>query len=79
MLGENIDAESAVARGIVDFVVDDTNTAARAIAARIASGDPATMTAARRALRAATDLSLDDGLRRERLLAATARRSNPLS
>lgn len=77
MLGENIDAATAAAGGIVDFVADDADAAARAIAARIASADPTVVTAARRALRAATDLPLDDGLRRERMLAATARQTGP--
>ena len=77
MLGENMDADTAAARGVVDFVVDDADTAARAIAAQIASADAAAMTAARRALRAAADLSLGEGLRRERILAATARSAGP--
>ena len=73
MLGETMDAGEALRRRIVDVVVEaggeDVDARARAIAARIADAEPAVVRAARRALRAATDLPLADGLRRERVLA----------
>ena len=72
MLGDTMDAGEAHRRRIVDTVVDrdeDVDAYARAIAARIAAADPDLVRAARRALRAATDLPLADGLRRERILA----------
>ncbi len=75
MLAETMDADEARRRRIVDVVVDGdaehVDAAAHAMAARIAAADPAAVRAARRALRAATDLPLADGLRRERLLAGS--------
>lgn len=69
MLSETIEAEDAYRRGIVDVVAEDADVAAREIALRIASCDPDLVRSARRALRAATDLPLGEGLRRERVLA----------
>jgi enoyl-CoA hydratase len=76
MLGTRLDASEALARGLVDTVEPDPDAAARVTAARMAAADPAVMRAARRALRAAADLPLPDGLRRERLLARLATRGN---
>lgn len=53
-------------------VVDDVEGEARAPAARLAALPPAVVQAARRALRAATDLPLADGLDVERRLARRA-------
>lgn len=70
MLASTIDADEALRRGVVDAVDADADRAARSLAATIASIDPGAVRAARRALRAAVDLPLADGLRRERVLAA---------
>lgn len=73
MLGERYAADEAHRIGLVDRVVPDADRAARELAEQIARADPAAVRAARRALRAAADLALADGLRRERLLAAGLR------
>jgi enoyl-CoA hydratase/carnithine racemase len=70
MLGETMDADEARRRRVVDLVVDGANAEARELAARMAACDPVVVQAARRSLRAAADLPLESGLRRERLLAA---------
>jgi enoyl-CoA hydratase/carnithine racemase len=78
MLAENIDATTALRQGIVDVIAPDVDAHALQLATVIAAADPAVQRAARRALRAAVDLPLPDGLRQERLLAARARVSSDL-
>lgn len=70
MLGSSLDASEALERGLVDTVADDVEQAARSLAARMAGADPVVVRTARRALRAAADLPLEQGLRRERHLAS---------
>ncbi|HEX5365526.1 MAG TPA: enoyl-CoA hydratase/isomerase family protein [Acidimicrobiales bacterium] len=69
-----LDAEDAARRGIVHRVVDDVESEAREVAARLAALPPAAAQAARRALRAAADLPLPEGLGVERRLARRATR-----
>jgi enoyl-CoA hydratase/carnithine racemase len=68
----NLSAEEAAARGIVHRVVDDVESEAMAVARRWARLDPAPLRAARRALRAAGDLPLAQGLELEGELARRA-------
>lgn len=70
--GRTLDAEEAAERGIVHAVVDDVERQAVAVAKRLASIDPVVATAARRAVHAAGDLPLAEGLIVERDLAAWA-------
>ncbi len=65
-----IDAAEAEQCGVVNWVVDDVDTHARALADRLAALDPRAVAAARRALRAAGDLPLDAGVLIEKQLAA---------
>lgn len=65
----NLTAQDALRRGIVHAVVDDVEAAALETARRWAACDPAAMRAAKRALRAAVDLPLEDGLAVEARLA----------
>jgi enoyl-CoA hydratase/carnithine racemase len=74
MLGENMSADEALRRGIIDIIATDVDAHARAIARSMASADSTVSRIARRALRLAADVPLEDGLRQERLLAARARR-----
>ncbi|MCW2886206.1 MAG: enoyl-CoA hydratase [Streptosporangiaceae bacterium] len=74
MLGENMTADEALRRGIIDIIATDVDAHARAIARSMASADSTVSRIARRALRLADDVPLEDGLRQERLLAARARR-----
>lgn len=74
MLGTRLGADEALELGLVDQVVADADAAARELAERLAHMDHGAVRAARRALRAALDLSLADGLRHERLLAAVLHR-----
>lgn len=69
LAGENMTADDALRRGLVDEVVDDVEGAALARARRLAALDPERVAAARRALRAAADLPLAEGLGVERRLA----------
>jgi enoyl-CoA hydratase/carnithine racemase len=71
--GDPIDAHEAYEIGLVHAVVpaDDLERTARAWAERIASFDPATVRAVKRAAVEGLDLSLADGLALERWLAAT--------
>lgn len=78
MLGSRIAADEALRLGVVDRVVDDADAEALRLAERVAAAPPGAVRAARRALRAAADLGLEDGLRRERLLAATLHRAAAL-
>jgi enoyl-CoA hydratase/carnithine racemase len=71
---EAIDAGEAARRGIVHRVVDDVEAEARAVAERLARLDGRLARSARRALHAAGDLSLADGLAVERRLARSWRR-----
>jgi len=64
-----LDADEALRRGIVHRVVDDVETEALTIARRLAAFDHGAVRSARRALHAAGDLSLADGLAVERTLA----------
>ncbi len=78
--GTTIGAAEAHSRGMVTEVVDDADQAALDRAHDLALIDPAVIRAARLALRAAGDLPLAAGLRRERDLArtlATGRRTAP--
>ena len=68
-LGNAMTAMEAMARGVVHEVVDDVDRAALERAEQLALLDPATVRAARRALRAAGDLPLSQGLEVERRLA----------
>ncbi|MFV0260539.1 MAG: enoyl-CoA hydratase/isomerase family protein [Acidimicrobiales bacterium] len=68
-LATPVDADGALALGLVHLVVDDPDTAALAVAHQLAGLDRAAVAAARRALRAAVDLPLADGLHLERRLA----------
>jgi len=78
MLAENVDATEALRHGVVDVIAADVDAHALNLATVIAAADPAVQRAARRALRAAVDLPLSDGLRQERLLATRARVSADL-
>jgi enoyl-CoA hydratase/carnithine racemase len=78
-LGTECDASEAEGRGLVSAVVDDVEGTALALAHRLAGLDPELVLAARRALHAAVDLPLADGLALERRLAAlvAGRRAGP--
>ena len=67
---QTIDAQAALASGIIHQVVDDAELSAAACARRLAQLDPLVVTGARRALHAAGDLPLGQGLELERRLAA---------
>lgn len=72
-LGTTVDAAEALARGLVTEVVDDVEAEARARAEQLAQLDADTVRAARRLLRAAGDLPLDQGLAYEKRLARQLR------
>ena len=72
-LASSLDADAALAAGIVHEVVDDLDRAARQRAEQLALVDPDVLRATRQALRGAGDLPLDAGLRREKQLARTVR------
>ena len=76
LTGRGLDAEAARAAGIVLRVVPRArlDTAALALARRLARLEPALVAGVRRAVRAAHDLALADGLDLERRLAAATRR-----
>ena len=76
LTGRGLDAEAARAAGIVLRVVPRVrlDTAALALARRLARLEPALVAGVRRAVRAAHDLALADGLDLERRLAAATRR-----
>jgi enoyl-CoA hydratase/carnithine racemase len=74
VVGEAMPAEEALACGLVHEIADDVDDAARARAEQLALLDPDLVRAARRALRAAGDLPLSQGLGYERHLAHTLRR-----
>jgi enoyl-CoA hydratase/carnithine racemase len=69
-----VPAAEAQAIGIVHRVVDDVEGAALTTARQLAALDPVVASAARRALHAAGDLPLEEGLALERHLATTAGR-----
>ena len=73
-LATSFGADEALERGIVHQVADDVEQVALDLAGRLALLDPTTLRAGRRALRAATDLPLDQGLDREKSLARNLRR-----
>jgi enoyl-CoA hydratase/carnithine racemase len=75
LTGERADAGAALAMGIVHQVVPDVDAAALDMAMRWAALDPAALQAAKRALRAAADLALADGLVAERRLTMLTRSS----
>lgn len=68
-LGTSLDANEALARGLITEVADEVEATARERALELARLDPSTLRAARRALRAAGDLPLDQGLALEKRLA----------
>lgn len=72
MTADNLDARTAVARGLIHRIVGPeegtVDDAALALASRWARLDPPLLRAAKRALRAAADLPLSDGLATERRL-----------
>jgi len=76
LTGRGLDAEGARAAGIVLRVVPRArlDAAALALARRLARLEPALVAGVRRAVRAAHDLALADGLDLERRLAAATRR-----
>ena len=76
LTGRGLDAEEARAAGIVLRVVPRArlDTAALALARRLARLEPALVAGVRRAVRAAHDLALADGLDLERRPAAATRR-----
>jgi enoyl-CoA hydratase/carnithine racemase len=69
MTAANVDAERALEMELIDEIVDDADQRAHDLAAEMARADRHALVAARAALRAAADLPLESGLRRERLLA----------
>lgn len=69
LLSQTLDAGEAARRGIVQRVVDDVEGEARALAARLAALPPHATQAAKRAVRAALDLPLAEGLVAEKRLA----------
>ena len=69
LTGERVDAAGAARRGIVQRVCEDVEADARAMAARLAALPPLAARAARRSIRAASDLALAAGLEEERRLA----------
>ncbi len=71
-LGDPVSGDEAARRGLVDEVADDPDARALAIARRLAALDPTVLAAARRALRAAGDLPLAQGLEVEAGLAQRA-------
>ena len=75
--GRSYSAADALRMGLVDEVVEDgdVDTAAEALAARLARLEPALAGAAKRALRAAGDLPLGAGLNLERHLLRAVLRS----
>jgi len=83
MLGETIDAQEAATRGLVHRVVEDgtVDAEALAVARALSALDPDLARAAKRALRAAADLPIADGLAAEahlaRLAAATHDEPHP--
>lgn len=70
-VAEPLEVDEAVRRGIVHTVHADVDAAARAVASELALIDPTVLRAARRALRAAGDLPLPQGLAYEKELART--------
>jgi len=73
LLASTLEADEALRLGMVHAVVDDVEAEARAVARRLAALPPALTSAARRALHAAGDLPLDQGLAEELRLARLAR------
>lgn len=67
LLGESVEAETALRMGLVEEVVDDAHVLARAqeMAAKIASFSPIATQAVKSAVRAAMSMPLDAGLRYE--------------
>ncbi|MEL7155940.1 MAG: enoyl-CoA hydratase/isomerase family protein [Actinomycetota bacterium] len=72
-LAEPMPGTEAQRRGIVHETADDPGSRAVELAHELSLLDPAVIRAARRALRAAGDLALDDGLRTEGRLARSVR------
>ncbi len=70
LTGEPVDAEEAARIGLVDLVVDDAELEARtrALAAAMAVHSPLALRLAKEGVRAAQELPLTEGLRRERAL-----------
>jgi len=74
LTGRNLDAREALRRGVVHQVVprSELEPTVDALAAQLATIDPAVMGALKRALRSAYDLPLGEGLAVERRLARSA-------
>lgn len=81
LTADNLDARTALARGLIHRIVEPhegtVDDAALAVATRWAALDPPRLQAAKRALRAAAELPLGQGLAVERRLGRTAIRDNP--
>lgn len=79
LTADPVDAATALRLGLVHHVVgvdEDVDTVARALAARLAALPPAAAAAATRAVRAAADMPLAQGLAEERRLAHLTDRFN---
>ncbi|MEM9615705.1 MAG: hypothetical protein AAGA59_22405, partial [Actinomycetota bacterium] len=74
-LADPVTGVEAARRGLVHEVADDPDGRACGLAHRLAGLDPVVVAAARRALRAAGDLPLEQGLDVEAGLAAAAQRA----
>ena len=72
-IGEPMETDEALARGLLHQIAPDVDATTRAVAEELALLDPDLVLAARRALRAAGDLPLAQGLAYEKQLTASLR------
>jgi enoyl-CoA hydratase/carnithine racemase len=72
LTGRTVDAAEALAINLVDYVVDDAEMLERAVAlaSQMAANAPVAVRTAKAAIRRGAEMSLEDGLRLERDLAA---------